>query len=329
MALTIYDLAKEAGCSISTVSKAFSDSPTISDKTKERILKLADELGYKPNARARNFARQKSGTIIFATELYQNIAFDNPHVFEILTGIISALDKKGYCTVIKHIKREQAVAALRCIIQEKLVDGIIIHAELFSRELATFLSNTDAPCLVIGKPNFTCNISWVDINHELVGNIAASYLKEKGYKKILFHAGTVEDSLSINRLTGIRQVIKERQIDIIYSSNPYSSNTEALKDKIFSNNRPEIILCANNHISLGCLQWLKENGLQIPKDIALMTFDNYPYAELMHPALTAVGVDMFDMGKEAAYCLLKLMKRPNLHTQLFCTSPILLERDST
>ena len=83
MAVTIYDVAKEAGVSIATVSKALNDSYTIPDQTKAAIREIADRLGYRPNARAKNFARQASGTVLFITDFYQNIAFENPHMFEI------------------------------------------------------------------------------------------------------------------------------------------------------------------------------------------------------------------------------------------------------
>lgn len=111
MAVTIYDLAREAGVSISTVSKALSDSYTISEKTKRHVLETARRLQYKPNARARSFARQKSGTVIFATELYQNIAFENPHMFAILTGVTRSLEEKGYSVLLRHMEKGGAAHA--------------------------------------------------------------------------------------------------------------------------------------------------------------------------------------------------------------------------
>ena len=113
MAVTIYDLAREAGVSISTVSKALSDSYTISEKTKRHVLETARRLQYKPNARARSFARQKSGTVIFATELYQNIAFENPHMFAILTGVTRSLEEKGYSVLLRHMEKGGAAAYVR------------------------------------------------------------------------------------------------------------------------------------------------------------------------------------------------------------------------
>ncbi len=331
MAVTIYDLAKEAGCAISTVSKALNGSLTISEETKRRVADAAERLGYRPNARARSFARQKSGTVIFATELYQNIAFENPHMFEILTGISRSLEKKGYSVVIKHIEKSQAAAYIRDLMLEKLADGIILHAAILTRELAAFLSHADTPYLVIGKPNFSCNVCWVDVNHELAGHVAASYLLDKGYRHILFHAGSLTDDISRSRLEGLRQAMAEEDlvIDTIFTDSPYKENAEALREKLLEPDRPEVIHCETTRIALGCLHCLQQMSIRIPEQVALMTFDHYPFASLLRPAITAVEVDMFDMGWEAARYLLQRIKKPNLQTQVFCTTPTLVEREST
>ena len=113
MAVTIYDVAKEAGVSIATVSKALNDSYTIPDQTKAAIREIADRLGYRPNARAKNFARQASGTVLFITDFYQNIAFENPHMFEIISGIATYLDGKDYSLTLKPLTKQAAPLYIR------------------------------------------------------------------------------------------------------------------------------------------------------------------------------------------------------------------------
>jgi len=152
MAVTIYDVAKEAGVSIATVSKALNDSYTIPDQTKAAIREIADRLGYRPNARAKNFARQASGTVLFITDFYQNIAFENPHMFEIISGIATYLDGKDYSLTLKPLTKQAAPLYIRDIIQQRQADALIIHAFVLSPELAAILSRVDFPYLVIGKP---------------------------------------------------------------------------------------------------------------------------------------------------------------------------------
>ena len=124
MAVTIYDVAKEAGVSIATVSKALNDSYTIPDQTKAAIREIADRLGYRPNARAKNFARQASGTVLFITDFYQNIAFENPHMFEIISGIATYLDGKDYSLTLKPLTKQAAPLYIRDIIQQRQADAL-------------------------------------------------------------------------------------------------------------------------------------------------------------------------------------------------------------
>ena len=129
MAVTIYDVAKEAGVSIATVSKALNDSYTIPDQTKAAIREIADRLGYRPNARAKNFARQASGTVLFITDFYQNIAFENPHMFEIISGIATYLDGKDYSLTLKPLTKQAAPLSIRDIIQQRQADALIMAAD--------------------------------------------------------------------------------------------------------------------------------------------------------------------------------------------------------
>ena len=99
----------------------------------------------------------------------------------------------------------------------------------------------------------------------------------------------------------------------------YKRQVEELRRRLSGENRPEVALCANNHIALECLQCAMQLGLRIPRDLALMTFDRYPFSQLLIPRLTAVEVDMFDMGWEAARFLVQKIKKPGLQVQTFCT----------
>ena len=108
MAKTIYDLARAAGVSIATVSRALNDHYAVSEETKARIRTLAEEMDYRPNARARSFARQRSGVVLFVTNLHRNIAFENPHMFEIMTGISQHLDEKNYAMLLKHVTTRES-----------------------------------------------------------------------------------------------------------------------------------------------------------------------------------------------------------------------------
>ena len=200
-----------------------------------------------------------------------------------------------------------------------------------STELAAILSRVDFPYLVIGKPDFRCNVCWIDVNHEQAGQIAANYLLDKGYRQMAFVMGQEEDALSQSRLRGINQVMSEEELTVVLVCNesPYALDDAVLDSLLTRHSRPEVLLCSNNHLALHCLQHIRRLGLQVPQDIALLTFDNYPFSMLTDPTITAVEVDMHDMGINAARFVLQRIRKPNLQTQSYCTSPCILEREST
>ena len=332
MSATIYDLAEAAGVSISTVSKALNDSYSISEKTKKRIREIADSMGYKPNARARSFARRKNGIILFAADLSRGVGFENPHMFEIVTGVDRYLDEKGYSLILKHVMKDAAPESVKELMLSEEADGIIIHAGILTKQLAFVLGKEQYPHLIIGKPDFANTLSWIDVSHESAGQIAANYLLDKGYRRIVFLMGDAkEDQISLRRLDGINMVFEEEELSIetIAGITNYEESRVIAEEILRRDQIPEVILCTNNYLAMGCMQSIRTEKLSIPEDIAIMTFDNYPFSMLTVPTLTAIEVDMYDMGNQAARFMLQKIKKPNLQTQSFCTTPILLEREST
>ena len=332
MANTIYDLAKAAGVSIATVSRALNDHYAVSEATKKRILALAEEMDYRPNARARSFARQRSGVVLFVTDLHRNIAFENPHMFEIMTGISQYLDEKNYAMLLKHATMKEAPQAIKEMMIREQADGVIIHAAILSRALAGMLSHLPLPHLVIGKPDFPTSICWMDVNHEQAGQTAANYLLDKGYRRMVFLMGDqASDRISTARRDGMLRMFAEEELSFttLYSDSTYESGLRLAEQVLRAPERPDILLCTNNYLAMGCLQTIRQLGLSVPGDIAVMTFDNYPFSMLTQPQLTALEADMFDMGQEAARFILRKIRMPELQTQSFCTVPRIIERQST
>lgn len=330
MVATIYDVAREAGVSISTVSKALNDSYTIPEQTKQMIREVAQRLEYRPNARAKNFARQSTGTVIFATDLYKNVAFENPHLFEIVCGVTTQLSRKAYALLLKPVTKQLAPEYLRQVIQERTADGLLIHANILSDELSALLAKTDFPYLVIGKPEARASICWMDVNHEQAGELAANYLLDRGYRRMVFLAGT-SDPLTQSRMKGIEQAMAEEGLSArqLLCDSDYSIDERKLAELFGGETPPEVVICSNNHLALHCVQYLRRSGKKIPQEAAILTFDNYPFSMITEPKLSAVDVDMQDLGVNAAQFILRRIKKPNLRTQSYCTSPILLEREST
>ena len=96
-----------------------------------------------------------------------------------------------------------------------------------------------------------------------------------------------------------------------------------------SRNLPDAIICANNYIAYGCVNALNAHHMKIPEDMGVLTFDDYPFSQILKPKLTVINIDVYDMGMQAGKLILNKMKKPNLQVQFYCTLPSVTEREST
>ena len=334
MAATIRDVAKLAGVSTATVSKVMNGSYSISQATADRVRKVMEELNYHPNLRARNFARQSTRQVLFLTTLGEGAGFSNPHMFEIMCGLECTLGKKDYLLGVKNISPAEAPEFVREVFDSKMVDGVVIHASVISRELDELIKYKEIPHIVLGMPNFASHFCWLDIDNKLAGEMAANYLLQCGYQSLAFAGGTDEDKISGHRLAGVLSVLKEYDVivpryHLQYGESDCDSGFRMTEQLLENPNLPDAIICANNYIAYGCVNALKENKIRIPEDMGVLTFDDYPFSRILEPELTVVNIDVYDMGMQAGKLILNKMKKPNLQIQFYCTLPLITERGST
>ena len=334
MPVTIKDVAAAAATSVSTVSKVLNGHYSISDETRERVLRVIEELDYHPSLNAQNFARGSNRTVVFLTNLERNVAFDNPHMFEIMAGLEGSLRRRGYSLVVRGTDNTAVCEAAADIIAAKRADGLVIHASVLSRPLAALLTRSRFPHIVLGLPNFDSQVCWIDINNVFSGVTAAQHLVEQGYQRIAFIGGLEYDMISTHRLEGVKQGLKDagRIMDeqFIWLGESTSQEGYRMTRQLMAMRpRPDAVICANNHIALGCVTALNELGLHIPREVGVMTFDERPFSRMTAPPLTVVDIDVRDMGEQAGRLLADSMKKPNLQVQTYTTRPELIVREST
>lgn len=334
MPITIKDVAAAAGTSVSTVSKVLNGHYSISEATRERVSRIMEELDYHPSANARNFARGSNRTVVFLANLERNIAFDNPHMFEIMAGLENSLRRRGYSLTVRGTDNTAICEAAAEIIAAKSADGLVIHASVLSRPLAALLGRSRFPHIVLGLPNFESQVCWIDINNVFSGVTAAQHLAEQGYERIAFIGGLEYDMISTHRLEGVKQGLKDigRMMDEQFIWLGESTSREGYrmtKQLMAMRPRPDAVICANNYIALGCVSALSELGLHIPREVGVMTFDERPFSQMTVPPLTVVDIDVRDMGEQAGKLLADNIKKPNLQVQTYATRPELIVREST
>lgn len=334
MGITIKDVAKAAGVSTATVSKVMNNSPSIPEVTAERIKKIMEELDYHPNKRAQNFARQSTRTVLMAVHFHKNLAFENPHLFEIMTGLQKALNDKNYSLNLVNVTKENCMDVLGDVIARKSVDGIVLHISVVSRELEKVILKEEFPHIVIGCPEHKTQLCWIDNNNVLSGEIATEYLYKRGYTKLAFLGGSKLDKGSTDRLEGFMNMCEAKLLKVpkeyvFYGESTIESGMEGMGKLLELKNKPQAVVCANNNMALGAMYYLSDKGLKAPDDIGIITFDAFPYTKITRPRLTTVDIDVYDMGKLAGELIIRKIKNPNLQMQSYTTLANLVVNGST
>lgn len=329
MPVTIKDVAKEAGVSTSTVSKVLNNWTTISAATVTRVHEAIEKLNYIPNARAVSFARKSTKNIVFLTYLEKDSAYVNPHMFDIMCGAYNELSGHGYTMTLQDISKDTVKGeSVSRLLSTKICDGIIIHGSAINSTIAETIVNQNFPHIIIGHPGFESRLCWVDTNHALAGHLAAQHMIEHGYTSIAFIGGQKTDELSFQRQKGFLGTMYQYGYQVpderIFYSNSTSEEGYLITKKILKEpKRPRGIVCENNTLAIGAMKAIEQSNLTLPDDIAFLTFDAYPYSNIIDPKPTVVDINVYDMGVQAGNMMIRKLENPSLLVQSFTTIPVI------
>ena len=309
MPVTIKDIAKQAGVSHSTVSRALHGSNLISDETVERIRQIAVELGYFPSAAARSLKTNRSHAlgVIVST-------IDDPFFSEILQGIEEVAQKRGYSLLMaasqRDSEREQVIVQ---DMRERHVDGLVICSASFSNSQQHRLLEFGIPIVVIN--NQAAEDYRYSIYHDDVDGSrqVTRHLIELGHKRIAYLGNSLSGRTTLDRLTGFRQemdaaglAISAEYIYEIPGGRP-EDGLAALDHFLNLPERPTAIFCFNDMLAIGVLNGLHMAGIRIPEDISVVGFDNIVFSAYTNPPLTTLDQPKRYIGAEAARLILGLL----------------------
>jgi len=335
MSVTIADVAEKAGVSTSTVSKVINHNPTISRQTVQRVNDVIRELHYVPNSRAVSFARRSAKNIVYLANLEQNSAYHNPHMFDIMCGIYHELAALGYMMTLVDTSQE-SYAGERAIqeIKKRSADGLLIHGGIVNKLLAQHLISEEIPHIIIGHPDFENRLCWIDTDHTLAGEFAADHISDCGYSDALFLAGRKGDVISNQRLKGFKKGLLNHKNYISRNRIGYTNNTQqdayaVTLSMLREQPLPQVIVCENNLLAVGAVRAVRELSLSIPQDIALLTFDVYPYSDIIEPHPSVIDINMYDIGVQAGRLMVHKLENPTLMIQSFTALPVLIQGEST
>ena len=330
MMATIKDVARRAGVSPSTVSRTLKDNPSISKETKAKVRAAMDELGYVPNSAAQMLATgltHSLGVVLPPLTDRENIS--QPFYMEIL----AAINEEASCnsqvvSIATGATLEELVKQVELMHRQKRADGFIILYSETKDPVKDYLLKENAPFVVVGAAVDNNNkVTYIDNDNKELGKEAVNYLRTKGHQKIGFVTDDLFGQVGQERYQGYIEATKEFNLET-YPELVFSSKViDLLKENLKSNQLTALIV-KDDLIALRFIQWLNNQGIRVPEDYAIISFNNSTFAEIMHPFLTTYDINIKELGKESVLRLLDLLKNPKTKAQKITIPFKLIERES-
>ncbi len=327
----IKNIAEMLGISVSTVSRALRDAHDISSETKEKVIKLAQELNFKPNKNAAALASGNTKNIGVLIPFINNYYFGT-----VISGIQEEAFKLGY-NIILFITNDELEREKQLIHNLDLtsLDGLLISISSNSTDTLHFeeLINNGLPIVFFDRAPSNINASKVMQNDYEGAYWATSHLISKGYKRIAHISGPENLDFSKERLRGYTSALRKVQLGlnkdyIIHSGFSQEDGFNDAKKLLALEEVPDAIFAINDRKAVGAIQAIKQAGKQVGKDIAVIGFTNDPISTIIEPHLTTIEEPAFEVGKQSCQLLIKHIKNKDFEARTLIIPCKLIERDS-
>ena len=281
------EVARLAGVSQSAVSRAFTPGASVSDETREKVLKAAKELGYRPNVIARSLTQQSSNIIGLVVG-----SFTNPFYAKLVEDFTERFQKKGYWTLIFNVADGNEVEDTLPIALQYQVAGIVMTSATLTSTLADECARYGTPVVLFNRIAIDTNVNAVTCDSVACGRMVADALIDAGHQKLAYLAGQAGSSTNRDRRKGFTQRLQERGYGLhLEASGDYSyASGYAAAQQLFDRaDRPDAIFCANDLMAMAALDVAKDEfNLRVPQDVSIIGFDDIEMAGWPHYSLTTV-----------------------------------------
>ncbi len=307
--VTIKDIARELGISPSTVSRALKDHPDISPETKKAVNELAEKLNYQPNIVALSLRQSKTNTLGVIIPEIVHFFFST-----VISGIEDVAYSAGYNVILTQSNEssQRERTDMKALFNSR-VDGMLLS---LSRETTTFdhidsMMAKGVPMVFFDRVYDHPNASKVIVDDFSGAKEATLHLIEQGCKRIAHIEGSTNLDITKQRLEGYLEALKEKNMPIDKSliipchEASIEEGKKSTEKLLSMTPLPDGIFATNDPVAMGAMQAIREKGLKIPQDIAVVGFSNWLFSSMMDPPLSSVDQPGFEMGQEATRLLIR------------------------
>lgn len=330
--LTLEDIAKLAGVHRSTVSRVINESPYVSTEVRTRVKKVIQTTGYHPNAAARSLATQHTSVIGLVLPRSVISFFTDPFFPHLTQGIAFGCNNNNLTLSLFLVgNKEDEEKILPRISRHGLLDGILIQSGKPDESLIDRLSRANIPSVIIGRPFNPEGVSYVDVDNVSAAVKATRHLISLGYKRIAHITGNLDSTVTLDRLQGYKTAMLNAGLAIDESlivEGDFSEGSGYAAMKKLLPLKPDAIFAASDIMAVGAIRALREAGLRVPEDVAMVGFDDVPVAGQINVQLTTIKQPITRFGMKAVDLLIDLIENGTKPARRIILDTELIIRDS-
>ena len=326
--ITIYDVAREAGVSMATVSRVVNGNKNVKENTTKKVLEVIDRLDYRPNAVARGLASKKTTTV---GVVIPNIT--SSYFATLAKGIDDIAEMYKYNIVLANSDEDddKEVSVVNTLFS-KQVDGIIFMGYHLTEKIRSEFSRSRTPVVLAGTVDVEHQLPSVNIDNKQATMDAVERLT-KNNQKIAFVSGPLVDDINGKiRLAGYKEALKKAKLTysegLVFESKYSYDDGYQLAERIIAS-KATAAFVTGDELAAGLLNSLSDKGVNVPEDFEIITSDDSQVARFTRPNLTTIGQPLYDLGAISMRMLTKIMHKEELEEREVVLAHGLIERRST
>lgn len=331
---TIYDIAKQAGVSATTVSKVLNGYPDVSMKTREKVQRITTELGYQPSAVARGLVTRRSMTIGVFFWDHSHSGFRHPFLHGIIESFKDIVGERGYDLLFfSTVQSENSPQGFEARAKYRDVDGVFLLGVPRTDPGLAALRTSRIPSVSVDLDLIGSRASYVASDNVGGARKAIQFLVENGHRNIAFVGDRYGTKPGHDRMLGYQQGLQVWSLPfnhewVLEGDFTEESGFESMSRLLRCEQRPSAVVFASDMMAIGGMQAAKDVGLHICEDLSVMGFDDIELARYVSPGLTTIRQNTDEMGRLAAIELLELMTNPNKPPSVITVETDLVVRSS-
>jgi len=330
MPLTLEDIAKHAGVSRATVSRVINGDINVRNQTRMRVMEVIQQNNFQPNIAARSLAAGRTNVLGLVIPAGVSTIFSDPYFPLLIQGVTTACNARDYSVMLWLAEPEYERRMMRQILHSGLLDGVIVSSMILDDPIVQALHDSKKPFMLIGR-HPVLDVNYLDVDNLNGAREATLHLLRLGHKQVATITGPRNMIAGQDRLNGYRQALEERRITFQHELVAEGDFTEAggyTAMRQLLSHKPRAVFVATDVMAEGALRALREAGLRVPQDIAVVGYDDMPNASRLSPTLTTVRQPTQRMGALAVENLIDIIQNPGAHKRHIVIPVELVIRES-